>query len=82
MLYVNPLGRDIDLNAKIKSQIPRYNNYSNNINNLRKNNVLNNARLEDSEKKRESNKITFIIYSVLACIFIIIFLLFLRKLNS
>jgi hypothetical protein len=82
MLYVNPLGRDIDLNAKIKSQIPRYNNYSNNINNLRKNNVLNNARLEDSEKKRESNKITFIIYSVLACIFIIIFLLFLKKLNS
>jgi len=70
MLYIDPLGNKIELT-----------NYSNKKNNLRKNNILNNARLEDIEKRYASNKITFIIYSVFACIFIIMFLFFLKKLN-
>jgi hypothetical protein len=55
--------------------------YTNKINNFRKNHILNNARLEDIEKRNASNKVNFIIYSVFACIFIIVFLVFLRKLN-
>lgn len=89
MLYVDPLGKVTDLNASLNSKIlqgapqgaPLVYNYTNKINNLRKNNILNNARLEDIEKKNASNKINFIIYSIFACIFIIMFLVFLRKLN-
>ena len=76
MLYVNPLGEITELN----SLNPSY-TYTNKINNFRKNYILNNARLEDIEKKNASNKINFILYSVFACIFIIMFLIFLRKLK-
>ena len=76
MLYVNPLGEITELN----SLNPSY-TYTNKINNFRKNYILNNARLEDIEKKNASNKISFILYSVFACIFIIMFLIFLRKLK-
>ena len=76
MLYVDPLGKVTNLNSLNSSY-----NYTNKINNFRKNYILNNARLEDIEKKNSSNKINFIIYSVFACIFIIMFLVFLRKLN-
>jgi len=76
MLYVDPLGKVTNLNSLNSSY-----NYTNKINNFRKNYILNNARLEDIEKKNASNKINFIIYSVFACIFIIMFLVFLRKLN-
>lgn len=84
MLYVDPLGNKIDLNSKLTSNLPigTKHSYSNKINNLRKNNVLTDARLEDIEKKFTSNKINFIIYSVFACIFIIMFLFILRKLNK
>jgi hypothetical protein len=89
MLYVDPLGKVTNLNTSLNSKIlqgapagaPLVYDYTNKINNLRKNNVLNNARLEDLEKKNASNKINFIIYSIFACIFIIMFLVFLRKLN-
>ena len=87
MLYVDPLGKITNLNDKLSSEIPLQggrqvvHNYTNKINNLKKNNVLNNARLEDIEKKNSSNKITFIIYSIFASIFIIMFLVFLKKLN-
>ena len=89
MLYVDPLGKVTDLNASLNSKIlqgtpqvtPLVYNYTNKINNLRKNNILNNARLEDIEKKNASTKINFIIYSIFASIFIIMFLIFLRKLN-
>jgi uncharacterized membrane protein YvbJ len=88
MLYVDPLGKITELNDLLSSQItqptsgtPIKHNYTNKIKNLKKNNVLNNARLEDIERKNISNKINFIIYSVFACIFIIIFLVFLKKLN-
>ena len=74
MLYVDPLGKVTKLNTL-------YPSYTNKINNFRKNHILNNARLEDIEKRNASNKINFIIYSVFACIFIIMFLVFLRKLN-
>ena len=74
MLYVDPLGKVTNLNTL-------YPSYTNKINNFRKNHILNNARLEDIEKRNASNKINFIIYSVFACIFIIMFLVFLRKLN-
>ena len=86
MLYVNPLGKVTDLNTKLNEELvpagadPSY-IYSNKINNLRKNHVLTNARLEDIEKRNASNKITFIIYSIFASIFIIMFLIFLKKLN-
>lgn len=86
MLYVDPLGKVTELNAKLNAKLvsngtyPVY-NYSNKINNLRKNHVLTNARLEDIEKRNASNKINFIIYSIFACIFIIMFLIFLKKLN-
>ena len=86
MLYVDPLGKVTELNAKLNAKLvpngtaPVY-NYSNKINNLRKNHVLTNARLEDIEKRNASNKINFIIYSIFACIFIIMFLVFLKKLN-
>lgn len=76
MIYVNPLGEITDLN----DLNPSY-TYTNKINNFRKNYILNNARLEDIEKKNASNKINFILYSVFACIFIIMFLIFLRKLK-
>jgi hypothetical protein len=76
MLYVDPLGKVTNLNTLYPSYT-----YTNKINNFRKNHILNNARLEDIEKRNASNKINFIIYSVFACIFIIIFLVFLRKLN-
>jgi len=76
MLYVDPLGKVTNLNTLNSSYT-----YTNKINNFRKNHILNNARLEDIEKRNASNKINFIIYSVFACIFIIIFLVFLRKLN-
>ncbi len=76
MLYVDPLGKVTNLNTLHPSYT-----YTNKINNFRKNYILNNARLEDIEKRNASNKINFIIYSVFACIFIIIFLVFLRKLN-
>lgn len=76
MIYVNPLGEITDLN----NLNPSY-TYTNKINNFRKNYILNNARLEDIEKKNASNKINFILYSVFACIFIIMFLIFLRKLK-
>ena len=84
MLYVDPLGNKIDLNSRLSSKLPNgtQHSYTNKINNLRKNNILNNARLEDIEKKFTSNKINFIIYSVFACIFIIMFLFILRKLNK
>jgi hypothetical protein len=89
MFYVNPLGVKIDINSELRTKLstkvdpgtPFAYNYTNKINNLRKNNVLNNARLEDIEKKSASNKINFIIYSIFACIFIIMFLVFLKKLN-
>jgi hypothetical protein len=89
MLYVDPLGKVTELNTKLNEKIlegspqgtPLVYNYTNKIHNLRKNNILNNARLEDIEKKNASNKINFIIYSIFACIFIIMFLVFLRKLN-
>jgi hypothetical protein len=89
MLYVDPLGKVTELNSSLNSKIlqgapqgtPLVYDYTNKINNLRKNNVLNNARLEDLEKKNASNKINFIIYSIFAAIFIIMFLVFLRKLN-
>lgn len=86
MLYVDPLGKVTDLNSKLNEKLvptgtdPLY-NYSNKINNLRRNHVLTNARLEDIEKKNASNKINFIIYSIFACIFIIMFLIFLKKIN-
>ena len=86
MLYVDPLGKVTELNAKLNAKLvpngtdPVY-NYSNKINNLRKNHVLTNARLEDIEKRNASNKINFIIYSIFACIFIIMFLIFLKKLK-
>jgi hypothetical protein len=76
MLYVDPLGKVTNLNTLNSSYT-----YTNKINNFRKNHILNNARLEDIEKRNASNKINFIIYSVFACIFIIVFLVFLRKLN-
>jgi hypothetical protein len=76
MLYVDPLGNQTNLNNLHGSYT-----YTNKINNFRKNHILNNARLEDIEKRNASNKINFIIYSVFACIFIIMFLVFLRKLN-
>ena len=76
MIYVNPLGEITELN----NLHPSY-TYTNKINNFRKNYILNNARLEDIEKKNASNKINFILYSVFACIFIIMFLIFLRKLK-
>jgi hypothetical protein len=76
MLYVDPLGNKTNLNTLNSSYT-----YTNKINNFRKNHILNNARLEDIEKRNASNKINFIIYSVFACIFIIVFLVFLRKLN-
>jgi hypothetical protein len=76
MLYVDPLGKVTNLNTLNSSYT-----YTNKINNFRKNHILNNARLEDIEKRNASNKINFIIYSVFACIFIIMFLVFLRKLN-
>jgi len=84
MLYVDPLGNKIDLNSKLTSKLPLgiKHFYSNKINNLRKNNILNDARLEDIEKKFTSNKINLLIYSVFACIFIIMFLFILRKLNK
>jgi len=89
MLYVDPLGKVTELNSSLNSKIlqgapqgtPLVYDYTNKINNLRKNNVLNTARLEDLEKKNASNKINFIIYSIFASIFIIMFLVFLRKLN-
>jgi hypothetical protein len=88
MLYVNPLGKVVELDPLLNSKIlpasigerPVY-NYTNKVDNLRKNNFLNNARLEDIEKKLTSNKIHFIIYSIFACIFIIMFLIFLKKFN-
>jgi hypothetical protein len=76
MLYVDPLGNKTNLNTLNSSYT-----YTNKINNFRKNHILNNARLEDIEKRNASNKVNFIIYSVFACIFIIVFLVFLRKLN-
>jgi hypothetical protein len=76
MLYVDPLGNKTNLNNLNSSYT-----YTNKINNFRKNHILNNARLEDIEKRNASNKVNFIIYSVFACIFIIVFLVFLRKLN-
>ena len=79
MIYVNPLGEITDLNT-LNTLNPSY-TYTNKINNFRKNYILNNARLEDIEKKNASNKINFILYSVFACIFIIMFLIFLRKLK-
>ena len=79
MIYVNPLGEITDLN-NLNNLNPSY-TYTNKINNFRKNYILNNARLEDIEKKNASNKINFILYSVFACIFIIMFLIFLRKLK-
>jgi len=89
MLYIDTLGKVTELNTKLNEKIlqgspqgtPLVYNYTNKINNLRKNNILNNARLEDIEKKNASNKINFIIYSIFACIFIIMFLVFLKKLN-
>jgi len=87
MLYVDPLGRETNLDAYINNKIRETTpsakpfNFTNKINNLRKNNILNNARLEDIEKKNASNKLNFIIYSIFACIFIIMFLVFLKKLN-
>ena len=90
MLYVNPLGKVVELDPLLNSKIlpqgatvgerPIY-NYTNKVDDLRKNNFLNNARLEDIEKKLTSNKIHFIIYSIFACIFIIMFLIFLKKFN-
>jgi len=79
MLYVDPLGNKTNLNT-LNTLNSSY-TYTNKINNFRKNHILNNARLEDIEKRNASNKINFIIYSVFACIFIIMFLVFLRKLN-
>ena len=84
MLYVDPLGNKIDLNSRLSKDLTQgtQHSYTNKINNLRKNNILNNARLEDIEKKFTSNKINLIIYSVFACIFIIMLLFILRKLNK
>jgi len=67
MLYVDPLGGT----TVVKS--------TNKIKNLRKNNVLNDARLEDIERKFASNKLYLIIYSVFTCIFIIMFLVLFKK---
>jgi len=81
MLYVDPLGNQTNLNNLNLNNLHGSYTYTNKINNFRKNHILNNARLEDIEKRNASNKINFIIYSVFACIFIIMFLVFLRKLN-
>ena len=89
MLYVDPLGKITDLDIRLNTKIlegkpqgtPIVYNYTNKINNLRKNNLLNNARLEDMDKKNISNKINLIIYSIFALLFIIMFLVFLKKLN-
>lgn len=68
MLYVNPLGEVINLNY-----------YSNKINNLRKKNILNNAKLEDTNIQNSSIKINLIIYSILAAILILMTIVLLRK---
>jgi|UniRef100_A0A6C0H4U0 hypothetical protein len=87
MLYVNPLGEVTNLNTSLNANIrtipgtPFEYNYTNKINNLRKNNVLNDARLEDIEIKSASNKLYLIIYSIFACIFIIMFLVLFKKLS-
>ena len=69
MLYVDPLGKVTELD------------YSNKINRLRQNNILNEARLNDMEKKNISININLFIYSIIACIFILMVLVLLRKLN-
>ena len=71
MLYVDPLGNKITTL-----------NTTNKINKLKKNNVLNDARLEDIEIKIASNKLYFMIYSIFACIFIIMFLVLFKKLSK
>ena len=70
MLYVDPLGKVTELD------------YSNKINRLRQNNILNEARLNDMEKKNISININLFIYSIIACIFILMVLVLLRKLNA
>ena len=69
MLYVNPLG-----------EVKQLDN-SNKINRLRKNNILNEARLHDIEKRNISGNINLVIYSIITCIFILMVLVLLRKLN-
>jgi predicted nucleic acid-binding Zn-ribbon protein len=88
MLYVNPLGKVTNLDISLNELIPRATpnsdplfNYKNKINNLKEDSVLNKARLEDIEKKYASNKLYFLIYSIFACIFIIMLLVFLKNLN-
>ena len=90
MLYVDPLGKMTNLDSRINTKLlegrppgatPLVYNYTNKINNLRKNNHLTNARLEDIEKKNTSNKIILALYSIFALLFIIMFLVFLKKLN-
>ena len=70
MLYVDPLGIVTELY------------YSNKINRLRQNNILNEARLNDMEKKNISININLFIYSIIASIFILMVLVLLRKLNG
>lgn len=70
MLYVDPLGKVTELD------------YSNKINRLRQNNILNEARLNDMEKRNISININLFIYSIIACIFILMVLVLLRKLNA
>ena len=70
MLYVDPLGKVTELD------------YSNKINRLRQNNILNEARLNDMEKRNISININLFIYSIIACIFILMVLVLLRKLNG
>lgn len=71
MLYVDPLGNKITTL-----------NTTNKINKLKKNNVLTTARLEDIEIQYASNKLYFMIYSIFACIFIIMFLVLFKKLSN
>ena len=70
MLYVDPLGKVTELD------------YSNKINRLRQNNILNEARLNDMEKRNISININLFIYSIIASIFILMVLVLLRKLNG
>ena len=60
MLYVNPLGEYIELD-----------NYSNKINKLKKNNLLNNAKIKNINKINTSTRMNLIFYSIIAAIFIL-----------
>ena len=68
--YVDPLG-NINENIEI--------NY---INNLKKNRNINDARNNDLNKKLKINKYSLTIWSVLASLLILIFLILLRNINN